>query len=133
MATVRGLGVICLAVVACLPAVAAAQEPAPTPDPPVHVDPPPTLPEIALSVPRQTLAAARRKGLVVALECSGAKRVELRAIRGSRDVAKRRVACKPHRVTLSLDPRRLEGLERVSLTLAARAGDRVVTKRVTLS
>jgi serine protease AprX len=106
--------------------------PTPTPDPTVHVDPPPKLPKITLSVPRQKLSTARRKGVKVRLGCSGAKRVELRLIRGTRDVAKRTVACKPQRVVLKLDKRKLKRLKRVSLTLAARAGDRIVTKAVKL-
>jgi hypothetical protein len=107
--------------------------PTATPDRPVHVDPPPKLPKVKLSVPRQKLATARRKGVTVSLDCSGTKRVELRLIRSTRDVAKRSVACKPQRVVLKLNTRRLKGLKRVSLTLAARAGDLVVTKRVKLS
>jgi hypothetical protein len=99
----------------------------------VHVDPPPKLPKVTLSVPRQRLATARRKGVVVSLGCSGTKRVELRLIRGTRDVAKRSFACKAQRVVLKLDSRRLKGLKHVTLTLAARAGDRVVTRSVKLS
>jgi hypothetical protein len=138
-AEVRGSDVMCLIAVACAllvrPAIAAAQDPTPTPtpDPPVHVDPPPELPEITLSVPRQKLATVLHRGLVVRLGCSGAARVELRAIRGSDDVGRRRVACKPHRVALELDARELKELTRVTLTLAARAGDRIVTKSVKLS
>jgi hypothetical protein len=107
--------------------------PTPTPDPIVHVDPPPKLPKVTLSVPRQTLATARRKGVTVSVSCAGARRMELRLIRGTRDVAKRSVACKPQRVVLKLDARKLKGLKHVSLTLAVRAGDRVVTKLVKLS
>jgi serine protease AprX len=107
--------------------------PTPTPEPTVHVDPPAKLPNVTLSVPRQKLATARRKGVAVSVSCSGAKRMELRLIRGTRDVAKRSVACKPQRIVLKLDARTLNGLKRVSLTLAVRAGDRVVTKVVKLS
>ncbi len=115
------------------PTAVATASPAPTPEPTVHVDPPPKLPKVTLAVSRQKLATARRKGVVVSLGCTGTKRVELRLILGTRDVAKRSVACKPQRVVLKLDTRRLKRLKRVTLTLAARAGDRVVTKRVKLS
>jgi hypothetical protein len=107
--------------------------PAATPEPIVRIEPQPKLPSVTLSVARQKLATARRKGLVVSLRCAGAKRVELRLIRGRRDVAKRTVACANARVVLKLDPRKLKGLKRASFTLAARAGDRIVTRSVTLS
>lgn len=105
----------------------------PTPQPPPPAVMPAKPPRLTISVPRTALATALRRGLALRVACAGGSSVRLRATLGARPVAERGVPCADAVVVLKLDARPLRRLRRATLTLAASAGARKVTRHVKLS